>query len=133
MLKTRHRLGLPNELRERRTELHVCFGFAAGCLTFVWMGGLDVGLRYAVAVAFGYAFAAYTWPEPGPCPHIARAARAQDTSERGPLMRELGLTDAQHTEPRSKGPGDLDFIEIGTSSFETLIEKVSSDQWTSNC
>jgi hypothetical protein len=31
---------------------------------------------------------------------------------------------------RQRGKGDLDFIEIGTSSFETLIEKVSSLTWT---
>jgi hypothetical protein len=102
---------------------------------------MESWLRYVVAVVFGYALAVHTWPEPA-CQHIhAAAAPPLAQGARRDLLDELGLAERPrpletlnvgHTGAvsRQRGKGDLDFIEIGTSSFETLIEKVSSLTWT---
>jgi hypothetical protein len=106
------------------------------------MPPIEGWLRYAVAVAAGYALAVHTTQSASACPpaQVAQAASlaVPESVSRGVRAalsaidsidreKEFDLNSATPAAVESSAEVDgvdLDFIEIGTSSFETLIEKV---------
>jgi len=107
------------------------------------MPPIEGWLRYAVAVAAGYALAVHTTQSPSACPpaqvaqaaslavpeSVSRGVRAALSAIDSSIDREkefdLNIATPAAVESSAEVDGvDLDFIEIGTSSFETLIEKV---------
>lgn len=107
------------------------------------MPPIEGWLRYAVAVAAGYALAVHTTQSPSACPpaQVAQAASlaVPESVSRGvraalsaidssiDRKKEFDLNSATPAAVESSAEVDgvdLDFIEIDTLSFETLIEKV---------
>ena len=92
-------------------------------------------LRYTVAVMLGYTIAIYTGNGRDCSGHAAasvsthmRRENHMDKPGDSEVWSDSVAQPLQSHASASLGEGDLDFIEIGTSSFETLIEKVLGHQ-----